>query len=334
MEIHVRVSIGTAICLGLDRGYLSAKPTTAYLLTYYPGRCTSNCAFCTQARMSSSKIELLSRLEWPPFAIEKIIEGLVQSRNIKRICLQALDYPSVENDLVRIIENLKTELDIPISVSCPLLSGTKLEQIAAMGVDRIGVSLDAATEDVFNKIKGESVGGPYEWSDYFEALDSACKFFERNHVVAHLIAGLGETEMEMLGLIQKLHRMGVNPALFAFTPIPGTLMENYPRPSIAGYRRIQLACYLITEDCAQFEKMVFDSGGMITDFGVEADHLERIVLTGKPFLTTGCPDCNRPYYNESPGGPIYNYPRPLRSEEIQKVKSQMDYESGVEETDV
>jgi biotin synthase len=25
-------------------------------------------------------------------------------------------------------------------------------------------------------------------------------------------------------------------------------------------------------------------------------------------MTSGCPNCNRPYYNETPSGPILNYP--------------------------
>ena len=321
-----RVSIGTAICLGLDSGYLSEKTTTAYILTYYPGRCTANCAFCAQARMSSSNIDLLSRVEWPPFAIEKIIEGLVRdsrAKNIKRICLQALDYPGVEDDIVKIVESFRAAINTPLSVSCPPFSKERFEQLVSMGVDRVGISLDTATEEVFNKIKGESVGGPYTWDDYFNALSSACRYFGDNHVVAHLIAGLGETEIEMLRLIQKLHLMSVYPALFAFTPIPGTLMEKWPRPSIDSYRRIQLACYLITKGYTRFEEIVFDTKGRIKDFGVASDDLRGIVLTGEPFLTTGCPDCNRPYYNESPGGPIYNYPRPLRREEIKKAESQL-----------
>jgi len=41
-------------------------------------------------------------------------------------------------------------------------------------------------------------------------------------------------------------------------------------------------------------------------------------------LTSGCPNCNRPYYNEKPSGPIYNYPRPLKKEEIAKVMLELD----------
>ncbi|HUT17269.1 MAG TPA: radical SAM protein, partial [Acidobacteriota bacterium] len=51
--------------------------------------------------------------------------------------------------------------------------------------------------------------------------------------------------------------------------------------------------------------------------------LTWIVETGKPFLTSGCPDCNRPFYNEKPSGPIYNYPRNIRLEEIEAIKRQL-----------
>ncbi|MCW3977503.1 MAG: radical SAM protein, partial [Candidatus Bathyarchaeota archaeon] len=36
--------------------------------------------------------------------------------------------------------------------------------------------------------------------------------------------------------------------------------------------------------------------------------------------TSGCPGCNRPYYNERPGGPLYNYPRQPLPDEIRAIK--------------
>jgi biotin synthase-related radical SAM superfamily protein len=44
--------------------------------------------------------------------------------------------------------------------------------------------------------------------------------------------------------------------------------------------------------------------------------LKEILSSGAAFQTSGCKDCNRPYYNERPSGPLYNYPRPLSQEEI------------------
>jgi biotin synthase len=47
---------------------------------------------------------------------------------------------------------------------------------------------------------------------------------------------------------------------------------------------------------------------------------------GESFMTRGCPDCNRPYYNERPGGPMYNYPFPLGTGEAERaLKEALSY---------
>ena len=41
-------------------------------------------------------------------------------------------------------------------------------------------------------------------------------------------------------------------------------------------------------------------------------------------LTSGCPGCNRPFYNERPRGPIYNYPsHELLDRDKEKVASEI-----------
>jgi biotin synthase len=68
--------------------------------------------------------------------------------------------------------------------------------------------------------------------------------------------------------------------------------------------------------------MHFDENSSIINFGVPLKLLKQTVLSGEAFRTSGCPDCNRPYYNESPGGLIYNFPRKLLNEEIEDVRKQ------------
>jgi biotin synthase-related radical SAM superfamily protein len=136
----------------------------------------------------------------------------------------------------------------------------------------------------------------------------------------HLIVGLGETEREMVQTIQWCVDSGVYPGLFAFTPIPGTLLEKCPQPSLSHYRRIQIAHFLITRGKTRFERMIFDGDGRLVDFSVSEEELRQVIRTGKPFVTSGCPGCNRPYYNEKPGGPLYNYPRQPLPEEIAEIE--------------
>jgi len=196
--------------------------------------------------------------------------------------------------------------------------------LAEAGADRIGIALDAATETLFNEVKGANANGPYTWEKQFRQLHEALEVFGKGEVSTHLIIGLGETENEAVSLIQRCVDMNVLPALFAFTPVRGTALETKPQPPIETYRRMQLARYLIVNGYARSEDMHFDSAGCLTDYGVEKETLLRIVESGKPFLTSGCPDCNRPFYNEKPSGPIYNYPRNLRREEITAIEHQLN----------
>ena len=323
---QIRVSEGSAIVLGLLQGKLEVAPTTAYLMTYKIGKCTANCGFCPQARNSQSKTDLLSRVCWPIFSTKLVfgaVETAYNNQKFRRICIQALNYPDVFTHLVALAKTIKRQVTLPISVSCQPLNSENLQRLADAGVDRISISVDAATKKLFNKIKGSSAGGPYTWESQFIQLCEALKIFGKEKVSTHLIVGLGETENEIISLIQKCVDIGVVPALFAFTPVHGTTLERKPRPLIETYRRVQLARYLIVNGWTRFNRMCFNGYGCLTDYGVKKETLMWLVETGMPFLTSGCLDCNRPFYNEKPSGPIYNYPRKIRIQEIESIKRQL-----------
>jgi biotin synthase-related radical SAM superfamily protein len=318
----IRVSIGSAIVLELLKGKLDTEPTTAYLMTYRKGKCSANCGFCPQARESYGRADMLSRVSWPVFPTESVINGIekiVGEGRVKRVCLQALNYQEVFKHLIGVVDAIHRRANVPISVSCQPLNSDNIRLLAEAGVERIGIPLDAATEELFDKVKGSSAGGPYSWKKQFELLDQAVKIFGRGGVSTHLIVGLGETEREMVKLVQRCVDMGVLPALFAFTPISGTALERSPQPPVREYRRIQIARHLIVHGMRRCESMRFDGEGCLSDFGVDMQTLFKVIRTGEPFLTSGCPDCNRPYYNEKPSGPMYNYPRGLTGEEFSLV---------------
>ena len=324
---HIRVSVGSAFAIGLLSGKLEAAPTTAYLMTYRKGKCTANCGFCHQARESSARSDMLSRVSWPVFATEKVLNGIkraVENDKIKRVCFQALNYPKVFLHLQSLIRATRQKVDAPISVSCQPQNSINIKALADAGAERIGIPLDAASEKIFDKIKGFSAGGPYDWNKQFKLLREAVQIFGRDKVSTHLIVGLGETEKEMIETIQKCADMGVLPALFAFTPIHGTALEKIPQPPIQGYRRIQIARHLIVHGMARYENMRFDDEGCLSDFGVNKQTLLQTIELGEPFLTSGCPNCNRPYYNEKPSGPIYNYPRKISEKELLEIKKQLN----------
>jgi biotin synthase-related radical SAM superfamily protein len=320
---RVRVSMGSAIVLGLLKGRLDAKPTTAYLLMCRNKKCSANCSFCPQARESKGKADMLSRVTWPPFPTRQVVdslEGATESGAMKRVCIQSLNYPEAFDDVLLLVKEIRSKVSVPISVSCKPLDRQKMKMWADAGVNRISVALDAATEQIFDKVKGKNVGGPYLWEKQRKALNEAVEVFGEGSVSTHLIVGLGETEKEICQTIQWCVDSGVYPGLFAFTPIPGTPLESSSPPALNSYRRVQLTHYLLTHKQNRFEDMTFDSDGCITGFGASKERVLEAIDSGVPFLTSGCPGCNRPYYNERPGGPLYNFPRQLLPEEIEETK--------------
>jgi biotin synthase-related radical SAM superfamily protein len=249
----------------------------------------------------------------------------LKEAKIGRVCIQALNYPKVFIHLGALVKTISAQAQLPISVSCQPSRREDIVQLADAGAERIGIPIDAADKRVFMKIKGSSAGGPYTWEKQFKLLNEALRVFGKGRVSTHLIVGLGENERQMIKMIQKCVDMTVLPGLFALTPIPGTALANLKPPPIEEYRRIQVARHLILHGITRYEDMSFDEKDFLVDFGVRVQTLMRTVKTGEPFLTSGCPDCNRPYYNEKPSGPLYNYPRELTENELSVAVKQLGF---------
>jgi biotin synthase-related radical SAM superfamily protein len=276
--------------------------------------------------MSRTRLGMLSRVSWPVFETETVLAKMaraVENRRIKRVCVQALNYPRVIDDLVALAQAIRRCSPVPVSVSCQPADGEDVERLAEAGVDRVGIPLDAASKEVFDEVKGVNVGGPYRWERQLELLRKATRVLGRGRVTTHLIVGLGESERDMAEAIQRCIDIGVLPALFAFTPVAGTPLHGRPQPSAQSYRRMQIVRFLIVHGIVSFDMMRFDDNECISDFGIGESNLLEVAGCGDAFLTSGCPDCNRPFYNERPSGPIYNYPRMLSRRELLEAKKQL-----------
>ncbi|MGF7185084.1 biotin synthase [Desulfitispora alkaliphila] len=313
----IRISLGTADVLGLKKIKTDALPTTAYM--FIGEKCVGDCSFCPQAKNSNSRLDMLSRITWPDFDFNEVLSKLSVSYDndkIRRVCIQVVNQKKSMDNAVNKLEAIKTKTNIPVCLSCNPLDIKHLEELFDLGADRISIALDAACERVFKRVKGEG------WNRRLEMLEQASKRFP-GKISTHLIVGLGETENEMLACIDEMKKIGVKVALFAFTPIRGTKLEDSRQPDISSYRRIQLGKHLIEQEIVSMDRFVFEDE-CVTSFGIQHEVLVKVISDGKAFQTSGCPDCNRPYYNEKPGGVIYNYPRPLTEPEIIKAIKEMD----------
>ncbi|MEE9564171.1 MAG: radical SAM protein, partial [Candidatus Hydrothermarchaeaceae archaeon] len=322
----IRVSVGTASQLGLKPCKNSVKMETAYLLTYYDGRCSANCQFCAQARGSSASLDRVARGVYPEYPLEDTISSLkdaVETGEIKRACIQTINRPELMEDLASLIERL-SKTGTQISLSMHPASYEELEYLKGLGAQRIIIPLDAVTEELFDRIKGKGVNNPYRWEEHWAGFERALKVFGNGRVGTHIILGFGETERDALNTINCLLKMGVGVGLFAFVPIKGTPLGHVSRPPVESYRRVQLGYYLLRKKLANLSDFEFN-GGKLLNFGIPKERLVKVVETGGPFLAAGCPNCNRPYSTEGPLGPIYNYASPPSKRDIEEIKLQMGF---------
>jgi biotin synthase-related radical SAM superfamily protein len=312
---RINVSIGTAAVLGLADVKMDAAPTTAYLML--GGRCRMACAFCAQARTSQASALNLSRITWPPFDEGEVLGHLSEAAargDFRRVCLQVTVGQGYFRRTLELVKAVRGVCGLPVDAAILPHNVNQVEALLSAGVEHIGFGLDAACERVFRQVKGRN------WERSLKLVEEAARCFP-GHVAVHLIVGLGETEREMVEMIQRMHNLRAIVGLFAFTPVRGTAMQDQPPPPLDTYRRMQVVRHLITHDLATLGDFAFSAEGQLVSFG--RPDLAKVLADGVAFQTSGCPDCNRPFYNERPGGPLYNYPRPLTLAEASRAVTKL-----------
>ncbi len=287
------------------------------------GKCSANCSFCPQSRSTRGKDAQLSRITWPRYSLTEVTSKLaktVESRKLFRACIQTLNYPTLLDDLLELMNHFQKIKNLPISIAVHPLPPEGFRKLKEAGVDRVGIALDGCTRPIFERIKGENVQGPYRWDKTLASLQEAIKLFGKGKVATHFIVGLGETEQELLQAVQDVKDLGVSPSLFAFTPIKGTKEESRAQPPILRYRIMQLGRELIINHGKDMASFSFSHEGELQSFHLTNPEFQAIMQEGAAFQTRGCPQCNRPYYDSHPGGTIYNYGAPLSDSQKQEIE--------------
>jgi biotin synthase-related radical SAM superfamily protein len=301
------------------------------LLVHYPEGCSANCAYCGLAkkRPGTYTDKSFIHVAWPVFHMDEIIQAVNKApAYVKRTCISMITNGKCRRATLEMTRRLKDETSLPISIliSPTILNENDLVEMKNSGADKIGVAIDLATPELFDKYRGKGVSGPHKWEKYWDILEKALEIFKYPNVGAHLMVGMGETEEQMVTLMNRLWQMRVENHLFSFFAEEGSRLAGRPQPPWPTYLRIQLAHYIIEEKLAECGDMRFDREGRIVDFGVASDLLASVINYGKPFMTTGCsgPDrevaCNRPFGNCLPDIRQWNYPYMPNDEELDLIR--------------
>ncbi|MFH1036228.1 MAG: radical SAM protein [Pseudomonadota bacterium] len=336
---QVRLSLAAAMTLGLAQGrfYRDARLGCINLLLTYPGGCRANCAFCGLARANrpqqgDPRYEKFIRVSWKSYALDEILERCTSAPAwVERVCVSMITHPQARQDTLDVCRRTRAATSLPVSllIAPTLLAQDDLARMLEAGADRVGVAIDAATPELFEKLRGRPVGGPHRWEHYWRTFEQALEAFGQGMVGVHLIHGLGESEQDLVLAMDRAKGLGGCTHLFCFFPERFSALAEAPQPQASGYRRVQMARWLIDQGLTRASAMAFDQQGRVADFGVEPLVLEQALASGQPFMTSGCPGasgrvaCNRPYGNEKPGPDLRNYPFDLEPADLDLVRAQM-----------
>ncbi len=334
---YVKTSLAAAMSLGLEKGSFAdgVRLTGLNLLLTYENGCAGRCAYCGVTRDSRSGPKLKKtfiRVKWPTYSIDTILERLKNnSSSFERICISMVTHGQAFKDTVYLTEKIHGCSALPISLLiAPTVIKKKenIEQFKKAGAQMIGVAIDGATQQVFEKYRGREVNGPHKWDKYWEALQHSIDVFGKYMAGVHLICGLGETEEEMVQAIYRAHSMGAKTHLFSFYPEANTALSEKNPPPLLSYRKIQIARYLINEMQWGINKFIFDENGNLVKF---EDDISFLLSDGAAFMTSGCPcrnsnfaACNRPFANERPSEVFRNYPHLPSQEEKLRIRNQIE----------
>lgn len=342
---YLRTSFAAAVTLGLMPGrfFRDAKLYCLnFLLTYQDG-CVGRCAYCGLSRARESteswRDRSFIRVNWPTFKTDEIVDRMDSElcAHVERVCISMVTHRRARRDTLSVVEKLHERTDaISVLVTPTIVDKNWLLEAKEAGADKIGIAIDAATPELFDRLRGRGVLGPHRWERYWETVEEAARIFGTHNVGIHLIVGLGETEQEMIGTIQRAYDIGALTHLFSFFPEEGSAMHQHTQPPIGSYRRVQLARYLINKGMASADKMKFDRDGKLAVFGIDEIALDRAIISGLPFMTSGCSAkkmenaCNRPFSDSTPYqayvGELRNFPFPPDEKDLMIIKKQLwDY---------
>lgn len=344
---YVQMSTAAAITLGLTDGKMLGCSCTRCLnlLLTYPEGCRANCAYCGLARHREAERNYADRnfirVDWPAVSMDEVVDIVardVAGSPFHRMCISMITHPNSDEDTVTVLKKWTDRIDpdaIPISILSNPTTMTRndVQVLRDMGSDIFTVALDAATPELFDRTRGKGVQSPHSWKKYWEIMLEARDIFGPKKFGAHVIVGMGETEHDVMKVVQEIVDLGGHSHMFCFFPEKGSLMDHLPATPRDQWRRVQLARYLVDYCGVRVEQMAFDEEGRISDFGMPQSELSAIIDAGIAFRTSGCPGkfaddisaCDRPY-GDSPPSNIASYPFPLKEVDIRRVRSQLDME--------
>ncbi|MHB8449621.1 MAG: radical SAM protein [Mycobacteriales bacterium] len=333
----VRISMASAIALGFRSGRFSRDFEFGgiNLLLNYDEGCLSDCGYCGLARTRPGDYADKSfiRVEWPLVRTEELVDRMAERvATLTRLCISMVTHGHAYRDTCDITSRIQARVATPLSilVAPPTLSRERLQHLRELGVDMIGIGLDAVTEQLFRNLRTDVPAGGLSWDKYWEVVYDAREIFGPWKVNVHTLVGLGETDEDLIRIFCALRDREIYSYLFCFNPEPLSRLGGQPKSALRRWRRIQLARHLVETEGLDPTAFRFDAAGALAHLDADADQIEEAVAAGVAFMTDGCPGaggepgCTRPYGSYRPSEPFRDYPFQPTAEDLRDIRAQLD----------
>ncbi len=335
----VRISAASSMALRLQSGRFSRNFEFGgiNILLNYENGCLADCGYCGLARTRPGTYGEKSfiRVEWPLVNTDLLVERMVQyADKMTRLCISQVTHGRSHQDTLIITKKIVSKIDTPLSIliAPPVLNRERLQEYKDMGVDMIGVGLDAVTEKVFRQHRTDVPNGSLKWDNYWGIINISRDIFGPWKVNAHTVVGLGESDKDMIDMFFLLKEKQIFPYLFSFNPEPDSRMGDWDKADIKRWRRMQLVKHLIEKYGLRPDAITFDEKGNIVKLDVDDNKISDVIGhldEGIPFMTNGCPGpdgevgCTRPYGSYKPSEQYRDFPFRPASDDVTQIRIEL-----------
>jgi radical SAM protein (TIGR04043 family) len=201
------------------------------------GHRSTSCQFCAIGQSLAARQTIAEKT---PEQLAEVAAAAVRLDGVKHVVMTT-GTPKTDDRGARVLSDaaraIKASVDIPIQAQCePPADFAWFERLRDAGVDSLGMHLEAASEQVRQRIMPGKAEVPVAY--YYRAFESAVRVFGRGQVSTYLLAGLGDDEPTLLAAAERLVSLGVYPFVVPFVPIASTPLEHHPAVDPVFLRRV------------------------------------------------------------------------------------------------
>lgn len=191
---------------------------------------SKTCKFCSigQSLAAGRTIERKT-----PQQLAEVAKAAVELDGVKQMVMTTGTPATPDRGAAIMVESVlavKAAVDLPIQVQIePPDRFEWFVELKQSGADTLGMHLEVVSEQARQTMMPGKAKVSVAY--YMEAFEAAVKVFGRGQVSTYIIAGLGDSQAEIVDMSRRLIEMGVYPFVVPFVPISGTPLESHPVPS-------------------------------------------------------------------------------------------------------